>query len=84
MLFDRVADREDSAAVDFVFHEHTYGISRDIMQAEEIAPLQFGMFCNSLRDYGPADWHRDIRPPQHGSVEAYYSDFIANPSSYMQ
>ena len=53
VLFDRVVDPEAADAVEFVFHENTYGISKQLMQAEEVAPLQFGMFCNPRVDHGP-------------------------------
>ena len=84
VLFDRVADRESCAAIDFVFHENTYGISKQVMRAEDVAPLQFGMFCNPRKDCGPADWHRDIRPPQHGPCAAHFTDFLANSPCYTQ
>lgn len=84
VLFDRVVDRENYLVVDFVFHENILGVSRQIMQCEDIVPTQFGMFCNPRRDHGPADWHRDIRPPAHGNVECYIADYLANPPHYTQ
>ena len=71
VLFDRVADRQACEAVEFVFHDNTYGISQQIMQTADIAPTQFGMFCNPHQNCGPADWHRDIAPHVHGPTEAY-------------
>jgi ectoine hydroxylase-related dioxygenase (phytanoyl-CoA dioxygenase family) len=84
VLFDRVVDRENCQSVEFVFHENTYGVSQQIMQCQDIAPTQFGMFCNPRQDHGPADWHRDIRPPVHGNVESHFTDFLANPPHYTQ
>ena len=70
--------------MEFLFHENTYGISKQIMQTEDVVPTQFGMFCNPRIDHGPSDWHRDISPPAHGPVEAYYTDFLNNPPCYTQ
>ena len=84
VLFDRVVDRDNCQVVEFVFHANTYGVSQRIMQCRDVAPTQFGMFCNPRRDHGPADWHRDIRPPVHGNVESFYVDFLANPPHYTQ
>ncbi len=84
VLFDRVVDRQVHEVIDFFFHENTYGISSQIMQTDNVAPSQIAMFCNPRRDHGPADWHRDIRPPAHGPVEAYYTDFLNNPPNYTQ
>ena len=84
VLFDRVVDREACEIVDFVFHENTHGICRQVMGTEDVAPTQFGMLCNPRRDRGPADWHRDIRPESHGPVEAFFTDFLANPPNYTQ
>ena len=84
VLFDRVVDRDAHEIVDFVFHENTHGICRQEMGTEDVAPTQFGMLCNPRRDRGPADWHRDIRPGSHCPVEAFYTDFLANPPNYTQ
>ena len=84
VLFDRVIDRQAHESVEFLFHENTYGISKQIMQTEDVVPTQFGMFCNPRIDHGPSDWHRDISPPAHGPVEAYYTDFLNNPPCYTQ
>ena len=67
-----------------MFHENTLGVSRQIMQCDDIAPTQFGMFCNPREDCGPADWHRDIRPPSHGNVQCFIDDYRANPPHYTQ
>ena len=79
VLFDRVVDRDNFQSIDFVLHENTYGVSRQIMQCEDVVPTQFGMFCNPRRDHGPADWHRDISPPAHGNVQCFFADYLANP-----
>ena len=79
VLFDRVEDSQACEAIEFVFHENTYGINRQVMETDNVAPTLFCMFCNPRQDHGPADWHRDIRPPAHGPVEAYYTDFLSNP-----
>ena len=84
VLFDRVVDPENYQAVEFVFHENTLGVSRQIMQCEDIVPTQFGMFCNPRQDCGPADWHRDIRPPSHGNIQCFVDDYLANPPHYTQ
>ena len=84
VLFDRVVDREATDAIDFVFHQNTYGISQQLMQSEEVAPLQFGMFCNPRVDHGPWDWHRDIRSWREGPLEGLFTDFLANPPAYTQ
>ena len=84
VLFDRVIDRQNHESVEFLFHENTYGISKQIMQTEDVVPTQFGMFCNPRIDHGPSDWHRDISPPVHGPVESYYTDFLNNPPCYTQ
>ena len=70
VMFNRVIDRQAHESVEFLFHENTYGISKQIMQTEDVVPTQFGMFCNPRTDHGPSDWHRDISPPVHGPVEA--------------
>ena len=84
VLFDRVADRENFQAVEFVLHENTLGVSQQIIQSGDVVPTQFGMFCNPRRDHGPADWHRDIRPPAHGNVQCFIDDYRANPPHYVQ
>mgnify|MGYP002840636828 CR=1 FL=1 len=84
VLFDRVVDRHDYQATEFLFHENTLGVSRQIMQCEEIVPTQFGMFCNPRRDHGPAEWHRDIRPSAHGNVQCFIDDYRFNPPHYTQ
>ena len=84
VLFDRVIDRQAHESVEFLFHENAYGISKQIMLTEDVVPTQFGMFCNPRTDHGPSDWHRDISPPVHGPVEAYYTDFLNNPPCYTQ
>ena len=84
MLFDQVVDREATDAIDFVFHQNTYGISQQLMQSEEVALLQFGMFCNPRVDHEPWDWHRDIRSWREGPLEGLFTDFLANPPAYTQ
>ena len=84
VLFDRVVDPETAESVEFVFHENTYRISQQLMQAEEVAPLQFGMFCNPRVDHGPWDWHRDIRSWREGPLEGLFTDSLANPPAYTQ
>lgn len=84
VLFDRVIDRQNHESVEFLLHENTYGISKQIMQTEDVVPTQFGMFCNPRTDHGPSDWHRDISPPAHGPVEAYYTDLLNNSPCYTQ
>ena len=82
--FNEVVDTQTADIAEMVFHENTYGVSRQLMsEAKEIGPAGLFIFCNPPTDHGPWWWHRDISPEGKGPLEGLIQDCQANGPVYV-
>jgi ectoine hydroxylase-related dioxygenase (phytanoyl-CoA dioxygenase family) len=84
LIFNTLVDENTTGAVDFCLHEHTMGVSRQLMRAKEAAVTGFMFMCNPTTDRGPAPWHRDIHPIDQAPLTGLESDLLANAPGYVQ
>ncbi|MDA0335172.1 MAG: phytanoyl-CoA dioxygenase family protein [bacterium] len=77
-----VESRQQALAVELLLGQPLQ-TSRRIMNAP-VAPTQFMMMCNPVRDHGPAAWHRDIHPIDQAPVIGLQQDLLANGPGYLQ
>ena len=77
-------DHETANAVEFWLHENTQGVSRQLMDVNDVAVTEMFLMCNPVRDRGPANWHRDIHPIDTAPLMGYIEDIKENGPSYVQ
>ncbi len=78
-----VDDAESARAVEMILGA-PLELSRQIMQAPDVAPTQFMMMCSPQKDHGPAAWHRDIHPIDQAPIVGLQQDLLANGAGYLQ
>ncbi len=81
--FDGLVQSRDEAPAAELLLGRPLEVSRGIMDAP-VAPTQFMMMCNPVRDHGPAAWHRDIHPIDQAPVIGLQQDLLANGPGYLQ
>lgn len=84
LWYDQVTDRETKATVDFILHENTMGISRELMRCEDAAPLCFFLMCSPVKDHGPSAWHRDLHPIDQAPLTGLQGDLLDNGPGNIQ
>ena len=62
IVLSAVVDAATADTVEFNLHDHTLGVSRQLMQAPEAALVGMFFMCNPATDHGPDPWHRDVVP----------------------
>ncbi len=91
-------DSDTISAFEFVLHDHTYGVSAQMLNCpdEAVAAIQAQVLCNPEFEPGdpqrpgqawgtdPRNWHRDVRPDMDGPLAALLEDQRANGPSYVQ
>jgi hypothetical protein len=81
--FDQLVESGDEAVTVELLMGRPLEVSRLIMGAP-VAPTQFMLMCNPIRDHGPAAWHRDIHPIDQAPVVGLQQDLLANGPGYLQ
>ena len=81
--FDGLVESPEQARAVEVLLGQPQITSGSIMNAP-VAPTQFMMMCNPVRDHGPAAWHRDIHPIDQAPVIGLQQDLLANGPGYLQ
>lgn len=79
-----VVDRETANTVEFFLHEHTLGVSRQLLGVREVAVLLLQVLCNPVKDMGPGSWHRDLKPNYQAPLCGLQADILANGPTYVQ
>ena len=84
LFYDEVVDAATADTVEFLLHENTRGVSRQLLQAEEAAVLALFLMCSPQRDHGPAKWHRDLHPFDQAPVAGLQADLVENAPAGVQ
>ena len=84
LWYDHVVDSATSDTIDFVMHENTMGVSRQLMQSDEAAVACFFLMCSPVKDHGPAAWHRDIHPIDQAPLTGLQRDLLENAPGLIQ
>ena len=84
LQFDRDCDARSSATIEFLLHENTLGVSKQLIKAKHVVPHQFGCLCNGSYDAGPMRWHRDIGQGDPAPLHGMISNMEHHGPSYLQ
>ena len=84
IVLSAVVDAATADTVDFNLHDHTLGVSRQLMQSPEAAPVGMFLMCNPATDHGPDPWHRDVVPERLAPLRGLQADMLANAPGYVQ
>ncbi|MBM3279716.1 MAG: phytanoyl-CoA dioxygenase family protein [Candidatus Handelsmanbacteria bacterium] len=84
LVFNNLIDAQTSAAAEFCLHEHTLGISRQLMGTPEAAVTAMLLMCNPVRDHGPAHWHRDVGPGHPAPIDGLVEHIRLHGPAYVQ
>ena len=84
LIFDTLVDEETANTVEFSLHEHTMGVSRQIMRAEAAGITGLMFMCSPTTDRGPANWHRDIHPIDQAPLSGLQMDLLNNAPGYLR
>jgi ectoine hydroxylase-related dioxygenase (phytanoyl-CoA dioxygenase family) len=85
LSFDADCDAQSASVFDWLLHEHTLGVSRQLMEARHVVPHNFNCLCSPVsRDFGPARWHRDIAPGDPAPLAGMIANMTAHGPSYLQ
>ena len=74
LQFDTDCDERSGAAIEFLLHENTLGVSQQLMKAEHVVPHQFACICSGSHDAGPMHWHRDVGPGEPAPLRGMISN----------
>ena len=75
---------ETANVVDFILGETTFGVSRKLMQAPEIAVNAMEVLCSGLIEFGYTDWHRDSSAAEQAPLSGLQADLQDNMPGYVQ
>lgn len=84
LQFDTDCDAISATAIEFLLHENTLDVSKQLITAEHVVPHQFGCLCNGSYDAGPMRWHRDIGPGEPAPLRGMISNIEYHGPSYLQ
>jgi hypothetical protein len=84
LIFDTLVNEETANTVEFCLHDHTLGVSRQLMRARAASPTGFMFMCSPVTDRGPSIWHRDIHPIDQAPLTGLEADLLANAPGYLQ
>ena len=84
LQFDADCDTSSSAAIEFLLHENTLGVSKRLIKAKHVVPHQFSCLCSGSYDAGPMRWHRDIGPGEPAPLRGMISNMEHHGPSYLQ
>lgn len=84
LQFGALADEATINTIDFCLHDHTMGVSRQLMRAPDAAVTGMMFMCSPARDHGPSHWHRDIHPIDQAPLRGLEIDLLANAPGYLQ
>lgn len=85
LSFDRDVDAESGNVLDCLTNENTLGVCRELMNADEIALHNLNCMCSSVsKDFGPAEWHRDIAPGDPAPLLGMIANMTSHGPSYLQ
>ena len=83
-----MTDPRIARPMEFVLGEKTLEFSRRLLNAPEALPSFFSIFqalCNAEnREFGPADWHRDLMPARFPPTDGLQEDVGANGPYHLQ
>ena len=94
----KFVDAETLGAVEFLLHDHTYGVSGRLLGCPDaaVAATAAEVLCNPELTPGvpsppgqswgtdPRNWHRDVRPDTDGPLGPLLDDQLANGPAYVQ
>ena len=94
----KFVDAETLGALEFLVHDHTYGISARLLGCPDaaVAATAAEVLCNPEFTPGapsppgqswgtdPRNWHRDVRPDTDGPLEPLLEDQRANGPAHVQ
>ncbi len=84
LYYDEVVDAATANTVEFLLHENTQGVSRQLLDAPDAAVLALFLMCSPRRDHGPARWHRDLHPFDQAPVRGLQADMMENAPALVQ
>ena len=85
LQFSTDCDSESANAIEFLLHENTLGVARQLMDTEDVVPHQFACICSATTgESGPAKWHRDIGPGEPAPLRGMISNMQHHGPSYLQ
>ena len=84
VVLNAVVDAATADTVEFNLHEHTLGVSRQLMKAPDAAPTAMFFMCNPATDHGPDSWHRDAVGRRLAPLQGLQEDMLANAPGYVQ
>ena len=84
VAINEVCDSETMNAVRFLLHDNTMGISQQLLNSSQVAPISMEVMCNPIKDFGPGSWHRDIKPNYQAPLCGVQEDMMTNGPSFLQ
>ena len=84
VVLNAIVDADTADTVDFNLHDHTLGVSRQLMQAPDAAPTAMFFMSNPATDHGPDPWHRDAVGRRLAPLQGLQADMLANAPGYVQ
>ena len=83
--FDEVVDAETANTVEFLLHENTLGVSRQLLGGGDVGVHQLQLMCNPVSDHpGGTGWHRDTSPEWDVPLQGVQEDMLSNGPGYVQ
>ncbi len=77
-------DGRNSGAVQLWFDDRLLGIASRLLALPEPAPTEMMVMCNPRKDFGPANWHRDVHPHDMAPLQLLQDDLLENGPRYVQ
>ena len=78
-------DERTAPAVEVWLHENTQGASSELLGVDNAAVCEMMMMCSPPhRNFGPAQWHRDLSPPYCSPLQGYTDDIAESGPRYVQ
>ena len=72
-------DRQSADVLEYLFEERTLGLTRDLMDVPDAAPLGMWVLCSA-----GTGWHRDIHPYDMAPLDGLQEDIRQNGPTYLQ
>ena len=77
-------DGSCAAAVEIWTRDRLRAVANRLLGVRDAGATELMMMCSPVRDYGPANWHRDIHPIDTAPLRGYIDDIVENGPAYIQ
>lgn len=84
VFVENLIDIKTADAIEIWFHENTMGVARQLLCNPNPQLMDMMLMCNPVRDHGPSNWHRDLRPIHMAPLSNLQADLMENGPRYLQ